>query len=336
MTYNAEVIHRLFFLPRKMLALAFVVPTFWATTLAMAQDCMPPSISPYSGPLFDAMAQTGQYLDGEAAITTAKSVGVTRMALFARVHKREDGRSLVNDMVAKHPEFITLGAPKFFDMRGDLDSLYVHDVLNGVAAKRYAFVGEILYTHGDKTGGETTTTGERYIDPTRPETERLVQGLRGMHIPIMTHWEVYNWSRELQRFNSLYAAHPDQLFVWPHLGFSTPQQAETVLGPHPNVWATLSKKEKSQENLADEDKAEQIGGAVTDECGNLLPEWREVMLRFSGRLMFATDAHQKNRWSNYAHIVLRWRMILAQLPPNVASAIAYDNAVRLYSHAGTN
>jgi hypothetical protein len=302
----------------------------------MARDCTPPNVSPYPGPLFDAMAQTGQFLDGDAAITVAKSVGVTRMALFARVHKREDGRSLVNRMAATHPEFIILGSPKLFDMRGDLSSFYVHDVLDGVAAKRYAFVGEILYTHGDKAGGEITTSGERYIDPTQPGTESLVQGLKGLHIPIMTHWEVYNWDRDLPRFDKLYASNPEQIFVWPHLGFSTPQQAETVLAAHLNVWATLSKKEHSNENLEDEDKAENIGGSIIDQCGNLLPEWREVMARYSDRLMFATDAHKENRWSNYAHIVLRWRMILSQLPPNVASAIAYDNAARLYDHSGAH
>lgn len=29
----------------------------------------------------------------------------------------------------------------------------------------YRVVGEIMYAHGDKVGGEVTVSGERYIDP---------------------------------------------------------------------------------------------------------------------------------------------------------------------------
>lgn len=314
------------FLLPGMLVLAACTPALPAS----AEHCIPPNTKPYDGPIFDAMAQTGQWLDGEAALAAARSAGVARMALFARVHKKEDGRSLVDGMASAHSDFVVVGAPKLFDMRGDLDGLYVRDVLAGVTAKHYAFVGEILYTHGDKAGGETTQSGERYIDPTRPNTARLVEGLAGKHIPLMAHWEVYQWGRDWPKFDRLYGAYPDQVFVWPHVGFASAQQATTVLAAHANVWATLSKKERDSENLEDEDKAERIGSSVTDRCVNLTPEWREVMVRFSDRLMFATDAHVERRWSKYAQIVARWRLILAQLPPDVAAAIAYGNAARLY------
>jgi hypothetical protein len=35
-------------------------------------------------------------------------------------------------------------------------------------------------------------------------------------------------------------------------------------------------------------------------------------------------------WAAYEHIVRRWRLILAQLPPEAARAIALNNAARLY------
>jgi hypothetical protein len=297
---------------------------------AVAQPCRRPAVTPYAGPLFDAMSQTGQWLDGEAAVGTARSVGVTRMALFPRVHKREDGRSVVSALASAHRDFIVVGSPKLFDMRDDLDSAYVEDVVSGVAAGRYAFVGEILYAHGDKEGGEVTIGGERYIDPTRPRTARLVEGLKGRRAPIMTHWEVYDWRRDRPRFDQLYAAHAEQAFIWPHVGFGTARQTAEMLGAHANLRATLSKKENREANLADDEKAEDVGGPVVDACDVLLPEWRDILVRFSDRLMFATDAHKPDRWSHYAQIVTRWRTILAQLPSDVAFAIAYNNAAMLY------
>ena len=172
--------------------LAAAIAVALPVSAAMAQSCVRPTVTPYAGPLFDAMAQTDQMLDGEAAIATARSAGVTRMALFARVHRRQDGRALVSGLAAAHPDFIVLGAPKFFDMRADLDGSYVRDVLAGTASGQYKFVGELLYAHGDKQGGEVTATGERAIDASAPNTRRLIAGLQGRHVPVMTHWEVYD------------------------------------------------------------------------------------------------------------------------------------------------
>ena len=297
-----------------------------------AQECVPPKASPYAGELFDAMAQTDQRLNGTAAIATGKSEGVTHLALFARIHNRNDGSALVDRMAAANPAYIVEGSPKRFDrqMRGDLPTFFVDEVLAGAAAGRYRFVGEILYTHGDKEEGEVTDTGERYIDPLAPGTRRLVNGLKDAHVPVMTHWEVYDWARDWPKFDALYGAYPGQIFIWPHVGFGSASEASEVLRKHPNVVGTLSKKEKADASLKDEDKAEQVSGAVTDSCGNLLPEWRDVMLQFSDRLMFATDAHKESRWANYALIVRQWREILGQLAPEVATAIAYKNAYRVY------
>jgi hypothetical protein len=312
--------------------LAAAIAVALPVSAAMAQNCVRPNVAPYAGPLFDAMAQTDQALDGETAIATARAAGVARMALFARVHRRQDGRALVAALAAAHPDFIVLGAPKFFDMRGDLDSSYVRDVLAGTASGQYKFVGELLYAHGDKQGGEVTATGERAIDASAPNTRRLIAGLQGRHVPVMTHWEVYDWDRDWPRFDGLYGAFPDQVFIWPHAGFGTAEQLATVLAAHRNVMATLSKKDMAgvSANFASAERDEDVGPPAVDNCGTLRPDWRAAILRFPDRLMFATDAHKPQRWAAYTYIVRRWRLILAQLPPEAARALAYDNAARLY------
>jgi len=311
--------------------LLVLVLSLWVFSVSAAETgCSTPASPDYTGPMFDAMAQTDQWLDTDAAVKTAQENGVTGIALFARVNRKQDGRRLVKGLAEKNPGFIVVGAPKLFDMRGDLDSSFVSDVLAGVSENRYSFVGEILYTHGDKIGGEVTTGGERYIDPTQPKTAKLVESLKGKHVPVMTHWEIYDWARDWPLFDKLYGQFPDQIFVWPHVGFANAQQATTVLEAHPNVWATLSKKEKAGENLADSDKEDDVGPPVTDACRAVTPEWKDFMIRFHDRLLFATDAHKNHRWAQYAKIVRRWRAILGQLPPEVAADIAYRNAGKLY------
>jgi hypothetical protein len=298
---------------------------------APARNCAPLAGGPYQGPLFDAMAQTDQSLDGDAAVARAKSAGVSGMALFARVHRRQDGRPLVERLASRYPDFITLGAPKEFNLPIDLPSDYIDEVVSGVSRRHFAFVGEILYTHGDKEGGEITSEGERYTDPTLPGTKKLLDGLGGAGIPVMAHWEVYEWARDWPRFHRVYGAYPGQVFIWPHLGFGSAQQARLVLAADPNVWATVSKRDRDDANLADDDKEEAVGDSMVDECVRLKPEWRELLVSYAGRLMFATDAHKTRRWGRYVSIIQRWRVILGQLPPPVAGAIAHQNAERLYA-----
>jgi hypothetical protein len=295
-----------------------------------AQGCPPLASEPYTGPLFDAMAQMDERINATNALAVAQRLGVDRMALFPRVQPQHNGSPNVSGLAARHPDFIVPGAPKLFEMRGDLDASYVTSVLDGVARRRYAFVGEILYSHADKNGGEQTATGERYIDPLGKQTARLIAGLAGTRTPILTHWEVYDWSRDWPRFDKLYGEFPNQLFVWPHAGFGTSGQLAQVLGAHQNVWATLSKKDTDDPNMADADKSENTGDAILDFCGNVKPDWLAVLERFSDRLMFATDAHKNNRWDHYPDIIKRWRSLLAQLPAALAEAIAHGNAMRLY------
>jgi hypothetical protein len=307
----------------------FAVALLYGTP-AQAQSCRSPAAAPYQGPLFDAMAQMDERVGGENAVAVARAQGVVSMALFARSQSRHDGADAVSSLAQRYAGFIVLGAPKRFDMRADLDPGYVDAVVQGVAQRRYAFVGEILYSHTDKIGGEETAEGERYIDPLQPQTARLLTALAPYRVPVMTHWEVYEWSRDWPRFHQLYGQFPGQVFVWPHVGFGSVQQVAAVLSNHPNVWAILSKKDTGGGNFADADRAETVGDPILDECGAVELEWLALMRQFSGRVMFATDAHKTRRWAGYANIVARWRSLLGQLPPDIAAAIAYGNAARLY------
>jgi hypothetical protein len=113
-----------------------------------------------------------------------------------------------------------------------------------------------------------------------------MQELQTIGVSVMTHWEVYNWERDWPVFHQLYEKYPTLTFIWPHAGFGSAVQAETVLSQHANVMLTLSKLEKDQRSLSSEEKTEQLGGAIVDECGSILPEWRALIERFPTRFMF--------------------------------------------------
>ena len=295
---------------------------------AICAECAPPA-GRYTGPLFDAMAQIDAGME-RTVLRSLDDSGVARMALFGRDKRKRSGDGAVTHLARERPGVFVIGAPKRFDQRVDLSGDYIRAILSGARSREYAFVGEILYAHADKAHGDQTADGERFADPGQPGTRRLLDGLKDLNVPLMAHWEVYDWDRDWPNFRRLYGEFPKQIFIWPHAGFGSAVQVAEVLAAHANVVVTLSKKEESNTSLSDGSKAGRLGEALVDECGTLVPEWRTLILKYPDRFLFATDAHKDFRWERYARIVERWRAILAQLPPEPAAAVAFQNAERLY------
>jgi hypothetical protein len=286
----------------------------------------------YAGPMIDAMAQIE--LGMSPTVSSAmESSGVGRMALFARLHRKRNGQADVLSLKQRFPERFFMGTPKPFDERGDLSDEFLERTSSRLQDERYQFVGEILFAHADKTHGEQTATGERYVAPDGKNVLKLLSAAEQRRVPVMLHWEVYDWNRDWPAFHALYSRFPGLTFIWPHAGFASHEQVSTVLSSHSNVLVTLSKKEKPSSSLTSDEKSEMLGEAVVDSCGRLLSEWRELFARYPDRFMFATDAHKGFRWARYAEVVEQWRLILGQLPDPLAQSLAWRNAERAYTAA---
>ena len=283
----------------------------------------------YVGPMFDAMAQIEAGMS-DTVIAAVDESGISRMALFARLHRKRNGESGVLSLKQRFVQRFVMGTPKPFDQGGDLTDHFVEKTLSYLRDKRYQFIGEIMFAHADKSHGEQTATGERYVAPDGKNVIKLLTALEKRNIPVMTHWEVYDWNRDWPGFHALYSRFPGVTFIWPHAGFASAEQVRTVLSSHANVMVTLSKKEKDQRALSSEEKGEMLGDAIVDNCGKLLPEWRDLLEKYPDRFMFATDAHKDFRWARYAQMVKQWRLILGQLPDPIAQALAWGNAEHVY------
>jgi hypothetical protein len=107
---------------------------------------------------------------------------------------------------------------------------------------------------------------------------------------------------------------PRARVLWAHAGMSTPPgEVRALVERHPNLWVELSFREH-----------EIYGG------GSLHPVWRALLTEHRERFVVGTDTYTPSRWASYESIVANHRRYLALLPPEVAQAIAYGNAVRLF------
>ncbi len=65
--------------------------------------------------------------------------------------------------------------------------------------------------------------------------------------------------------------------------------------------------------------------------GQLAPAWRTLLLRHTDRFMIGTDTWAPGRWLEYIALVGEHRRWLAQLPPEAAQRIAYENAAKRFA-----
>jgi len=284
----------------------------------------------YDGPLFDAMSQIDETVDMNKAMENVRKAGVNKLALFARSRKKlHQNEQEVLRLAKKNADLVILGAPKYFQLSGDLTNNYIQATISGIKRHDYQFIGEILYSHADKSTGKQYSSGERYVDPLQPGTTTLLTAIAPLNMPFMAHWEPYAPERDFPRFHALYSTWPDQKFLLPHMGFASVEQLEYFMSKHPNLYLLTSKKERLMTGFSDPKKRKMIGAALLK--GNeLRPEWKALIIKYQNRILFATDPHMRTLWEKYGEVVNNQRLILGQLPREVAEKIAYKNAEKMY------
>jgi len=105
---------------------------------------------------------------------------------------------------------------------------------------------------------------------------------------------------------------PDARVLWAHSGFERPEKVREMLRKYRTLWCDLAFLTAHAQN------------------GKVSPGWREAFLEFPDRFVVGTDTFTPERW-HYVIEHARWsRQWLADLPPDVARKIAYENGDRLF------
>lgn len=156
----------------------------------------------------------------------------------------------------------------------------------------------------------------------------LMQLAAEFDVPIMLHTE---FSRP-DYLLALCQRYPDTRIVWAHSGaILKPSQVEQVLDSCDNVWGGLGAR----------DPWRFVNNPITDEQGQLLAEWRTLLLHYPERFMAGSDpvwpVEQLDSWdmddTGWHELGRFWdfhRGWLAQLPREVALRIGCVNTYEVY------
>lgn len=106
----------------------------------------------------------------------------------------------------------------------------------------------------------------------------------------------------------------DLTVIWAHAGFDVPvSRLGELLARHPRLLIELSFRNDIAPN------------------GTLTEEWRQLFMTYPDRVLVGMDTYIASRWAELNELVNETRGWLAQLPPDVASRIAFQNAAELVS-----
>lgn len=157
--------------------------------------------------------------------------------------------------------------------------------------------------------GEYHVSGE---DADLPVVRRVVQLARERKLALHSHSDADAVERQFKQ-------DPGARILWAHSGFDTPANVRAMLRRYANLWCDLAFR--SDHALVDGQR------------GRVEPAWREAFMEFPDRFMVGTDTFTPERWF-YVGEHARWsRLWLADLPRDVAEAIAWRNGDRLFGQA---
>lgn len=147
-------------------------------------------------------------------------------------------------------------------------------------------------------------------DRASPVFERLVRLADAHGLVLLIHGDA-------EVIDRVFELAPGARVLWAHLGtFPVPDLLDAMLARYgERLWIDTS--------VRDERIAPQ---AI------LLPEWRELFLRYPTRFVVAVDAFSVNRWRRYAEVVAGIRAWTDDLPEPLRSNLLHDNAARLFAH----
>jgi len=131
--------------------------------------------------------------------------------------------------------------------------------------------------------------------------------------------------RFMTSMEKMLKAHPDHPFALNHMGQLGSSEVHRLIETHKNIHfltahtnpGIIKHSRQPWVNIFDGEK--------------LTPEWKKLIMQYPDRFIFALDNVWERHWRRfYFDQMVYWRKAMADLPRDVAHAIAHGNAERLW------
>ncbi|MCP3906820.1 MAG: amidohydrolase family protein [Oceanicoccus sp.] len=148
--------------------------------------------------------------------------------------------------------------------------------------------------------------------------------------PVILHYEFKaagHYRKTLfEELNTVLQAHPGHPFLLIHMAQLNANEAMKLLKTHSNLHFLTSHSNPIITSKSTQPWINLFSGRRIKQA------WKELMVTYPDQFVLSFDNVWADHWSGlYTEQAEIWREALSELPEDVASAIAYKNAVRLWN-----
>lgn len=274
--------------------------------------------------LIDAHSQADSEKVLKRVISLMDRAGVRRTLLSARGHLQSDA---IVKFSQQHPGRITASVRTKGGAYRDNSEKYYKALKRSVESGKFGAIAELLLYHAQK--GDKAPEIVVYPDDKRVQTALTYAKKEGW--PLVVHIEFASLSgkqkaRYMEQLEAMLAQNPDHPFVLIHMGQLRSGEVQRLMASHNNVYFMTSHTNPVAIRESRQPWTPMFKGDV------LAPEWKKLVIQYPDRFVLAFDNVWPNHWGDYYLQEARyWKTALADLPREVARAVAHENAERLWN-----
>ncbi|MBI4182761.1 MAG: hypothetical protein HY521_02040 [Proteobacteria bacterium] len=288
----------------------------------LAWAALSPAVPAAQIPVIDAHSQLADEVAPEQVIRLMNQAGVAHTILAAR------GRTTPEALIAfarRHPARITPAVrTEGRAYAGDAPEYY-RELERQLKMPEFGAIAEVLMWQAAK--------GRLAPQIVVAPDDRRVQVALGATIergwPFIAHIEfaAAGADREpfMAKFRAMLAANPSIPFLLIHMGQIGPAEVRTLIEAHSNLLFLTSSANPVAAARSGQPWTNMFAGE------HLAAEWKELMIDFPENFVLAFDNTAPEHWGEpYLRQTALWRKALAELPTEVAHAVAHGNAELLW------
>lgn len=314
---------------------------FCRCAVAIAVSLLPPSLlfanhNPSGQPIgiVDAHSQVDdQIINLADVIGLMNQAGVVRTILAARGQLQPT--DLLN-FAALYPGRITSAMrSKGGDYSANLPGYY-QLLIEQIILQDFTAMGEVLMYHAEKFKNGQSIADEVvvYPDDERVQTALAIALWKGWPFVIHIEFAAAGTLRTtfMQQMEAMLYAHPNHPFALIHMGQLRPRDVRRLINAHPNLVFLTSHTTPLSTVNSGQPWTNMFKGPSPSGAYRLASNWKQLIVNHPRRFVMAFDNVHAVHWGPfYLNQVGIWRQALAELPSDVAHAIAFGNAIRLWS-----
>ncbi len=271
----------------------------------------------------DAHSQMARGLDPATIIPQMDKAGVWHVILSARNDRNPTD---VADFASPHPDRVTAAVRTKGGAFNHNKPLYKKLLKSQTDNPVFKAIAEVILFHAAK--GNKAPAIE--VSATSPQNLMALKAAKKKGWPFVLHYEfaAAGWDKKdlMTEMEALVAEHADHPFLLIHMGQLDAEEVARLIGAHPNL--SFMTSHSNPVSIA-ENPGQPWSRLFEGET--LAPKWKALIEKHPDRFVLAFDNVWPEYWGRmFLEQASVWRKALAELPPNVAQAVAHGNAERLW------